>query len=81
MRIIAWETASQIALETAPKRQGGCSVLYMISVRGVPAVEHTFWQRLAASHEEQMSPLVISVLFSIWGDANPGLIKSSPENI
>ena len=42
----------------------------MILVKGVRAVKHTFWQRLAASqekvaasHEEQASPLMILVLF------------------
>ena len=30
---------------------------------GVRAVKHRFWQRLAATHKEQMSPLMISVLF------------------
>ena len=45
------------------KRSGERSVLYMILVKGEHAVKHTFWQRLAASHEEQMSPLMILVLF------------------
>ena len=35
----------------------------MISVRGGRAVKHTFWQSLAASQEEQMSPLMTLVLF------------------
>ena len=30
---------------------------------GVRAVEHTSWQKVAAGHEEQMSPLVMLVLF------------------
>ena len=33
------------------------------------AVKHTFWQKVAASHREQMSPLIVLVLFWIWGDA------------
>ena len=53
----------------------------MILVKGVRAVKHTFWQRLAASHEEEISQLMILVLFQIQGDARIGLIKSSPENI
>ena len=28
----------------------------------IPAVKHTFWARLAASHKEQMSPIMILVL-------------------
>ena len=42
--------------------RGGRSVLYMILVKGVHAVKHTFWQRLVASHEEQMPPLIILAL-------------------
>ena len=30
--------------------------------RGVRAVRHTFWQRVVASHEEQMSLLTILAL-------------------
>ena len=37
--------------------------LYCLSYQGVLAVKHTFWQRLAASHEEQMSLLMSLVLF------------------
>ena len=58
------------SLEASQKALGNCSeavvgkILYMILVKGVVhAVKHTFWQRLAASHVEQMSPLMISVLF------------------
>lgn len=40
---------------------GKVSVIYDFSEGG--AVKHTFWQRLAAGHEEQMSPLIILVLF------------------
>ena len=46
----------------------GRSELYMILGKagggggGVHAVRHTFWEMLAASHEEQMSPLMILVL-------------------
>ena len=37
--------------------------IYMIFVKGVYAVKHTFWQKVAARLEEQMSPLMILVLF------------------
>ena len=39
------------------------SVLYLILVKRVSVVRHTFWLRLTASHEEQMSPLMILALF------------------
>ena len=52
------------------------------------ATMHTFLQKVAASlvkvtasHEEQMSPQRILVVFQIQGDARIELIKSSPENI
>ena len=35
----------------------------MILVKRVRAVEHTVWQKVAAGHEEHMSPLVMLVLF------------------
>ena len=35
----------------------------MISVKGVHIIKHTFWQKFAASHEEQMSLSMILVLF------------------
>ena len=38
-------------------------VFYMILVKGGRAVKRAFWQRLAASHTEQMSPLMILVIF------------------
>ena len=63
MRTIARETAFQIALRNCSKEVGERSGFYMILVKGVRAVKHTFWQRLTASHEEQMSPLIILVLF------------------
>ena len=63
MRTIAWETASQIALRNSSEEVGRNSVLYMILVKGVHAVKHTFLARLAASHKEQMSLLIILVLF------------------
>ena len=64
-RTIAWETASQIALRTCSEEvTGKVSIIYDFSEGGVVhAVKHTCWQRLAASREEQMYPLTISVLF------------------
>ena len=62
MSTIAQETTYQIALRNHSKEIEGKSVLYMILVKEVHAVRCTFWQRLAASHEEQMSPLMILVL-------------------
>ena len=53
----------------------------MVSVKGICVVRHTFWWRLAASHKEQMSPVMILVLFSIGGDARIRLIKCSLKDI
>ena len=53
----------------------------MTLVKGVLAVKYTFWQRLAANHKEQMSLLMILVLFQMWGEERIGLIKSNPINI
>ena len=63
MGTITRERASQIALRNCSKEIRGRSVLYMILVKGVRAVKLTFWQKLAAGHEEHMSPLMILVLF------------------
>ena len=63
MRTIAQQTAFQIALRNCSREVAGRSVLYMMLVEGGCAVKHTCWQRLAASHEEQMSPLMILVLY------------------
>ena len=38
------------------------NIIYDFS-EGVRAVKHRFWQRLAAKYKEQMSLLMISVLF------------------
>ena len=38
-------------------------MFYRILVKGGMCIKHTCWQRLAASHEEQMPPLMILVLF------------------
>ena len=54
--------------------------MYVTVVRGVCAVKHTFLQKVDASHEEQMSSLMILLLYKIQGDERTELIKS-PENI
>lgn len=41
----------------------------MILVKGVLAIKHLSWLKIAASHEEQISPFVIVVLFQIGEDA------------
>ena len=46
----------------------------------IPAVKHTFWARLAASHKEQMSPIMILVLSRYKKMQKNGFIKSF-ENI
>ena len=63
MRSIAWETASQIALRNCSKKVRGEVGMYMILVKRTRAIKHAFWQKVAASHEEQLSLLVILVLF------------------
>ena len=63
MRSIAQETASQIALRSCPKKVRAEVGVYMILVKGTRAIKHTFWQKVAASHMEQLSPLMIFVLF------------------
>ena len=66
MRTIGWETTFQVALRNCSKEVGGkVSVIYGFSEGGgrVRAVKHTFWQRVAASHKEQMSLLMILVFF------------------
>ena len=60
MRTVAQETAFQIA--SLLQIGWGKVNIYISLVTGIHAVKHTFWQRLAASHKEQMSPLMILVL-------------------
>ena len=63
MRTIDLETASQVVLRNCSKEvRGKVRIIYDFSEGGT-CIKHTFWQRLAASHEEQMSPLMILVLF------------------
>lgn len=63
MRTIAQETASQVGLRNCSEDVGGRSLLHMILVKGALAVKHIFWQRLAASHAEHVSSLMIVPLF------------------
>ena len=43
--------------------RGGGRSLYVISMKRMLALKHTFWQTVTASHKEQISPLTILVLF------------------
>ena len=70
----------QPSLRKCSGEVGGKVVMYVTVVRGVCAVKHTFLQKVDASHEEQMSSLMILLLYKIQGDERIGLIKS-PENI
>ena len=58
--------------------EGQCYIWFLVKVL---AIKHTFWQMLAGSHKEELLPLMILVLFWIWGNARIGLIKSSSEDI
>ena len=46
------------------EREGGGG-LYICDFRegSIHVIKHTFWQKVAASHQEQRSPLMILVLF------------------
>ena len=60
---VAWETVSHLC-ETALKRWGEVSVyIYDFSEGELCVVKHTFWQKVAASHEEQMLSLMMLMLF------------------
>ena len=72
MRTIVQDTASQMALRNCLPEVGiwQRSVYMWFWWKGIHSVKHTFWQRLAASaekvadsHKEQMSLLMILVLF------------------
>ena len=63
---IAQDTAPQIVLRNCSKEvvcMGDGVSVHLILVKGVCAVRHMFWQKVAASQQEHMSPLMISVLF------------------
>ena len=78
MRSRAWETASQIALRTCSEEIGRGQYIHL--AKGICAIKHTFEQKVAASHEEQMSPLM-TLCFSRYEMREIGLMISSPENI
>ena len=80
MRATTWEMTFQPSLRKCPGEVGGKVMIYVTVVRGVCAVKHTFLQKVAASREEQMPPLMILLLYKIQGHERTGLIKS-PENI
>lgn len=62
MRTIAQDSISDSSEELI--RRGGVGVSVCVTlVKGVRAVKHTFWQKVAAIHEEHMSPFMILVLF------------------
>ena len=64
MRTIARETAFQIALRSCSEEVAGEGQYICDFGEGrVHAIKHTFLQKVAASHKEQMSPLMILVLF------------------
>ena len=63
---IAKETVSQIALRNCSEDVAWMvSIIYDFSETGGSCNQAQFWQRLAASHKEQISLLMILVLFSI----------------
>ena len=63
MRTVAWEIASQIALRNCSEEVVGKVGIICDFSEGGTCIKHTCCQRLAASHEEQTSPLIILVLF------------------
>ena len=63
MRTLAQQTASQRALRNCSEEVRGEVRICVILVKQVRAVEHTVWQKVAAGHEEHLSPLVMLVLF------------------
>ena len=71
LKTITWETVSQIALRNCSEEVRGEVCIYVIWEIGVIcANKHIFWLKVTAGHkkvgarqEEQMSPLIILVLF------------------
>jgi len=64
-RTKAQETAFQIALRNHYQEAGGkVSVIYDLS-DGLSTVKLTFYQRLAASHREQVSPFMMLSFFKL----------------
>ena len=70
-----WGLMKTIAQETEGSRElcwrawGGRGQCTCEFGEGDTCNKHTFWQKFDASHEEQMSPLMILVLCYIWEDA------------
>ena len=57
MRTATWETALQVSLRNCSKEVEGGKSIYMIVVKGeFSAIQHLFYRRCSASHEELMSP-------------------------
>ena len=71
LKTITWETVSQVALRNCSEEVRGEVCIYVIWAVGVIcANKHIFWPKVTAGHkkvgarqEEQMSPLIILVLF------------------
>ena len=64
MRTIAQERASKITLRNCSKEVGGGGQYkYDFSEGGCVQSKAHFWQQVAAGHKEQMSPIMILLLF------------------
>ena len=59
---MARETASRLSLKLLQRGGGKVRMCGILVKRGHVVIRHSFWQKIAASHEEQMSPLMIVVL-------------------
>ena len=68
-RTINQETASWRALRNCPKEVSGEVSVYVILAKGVHISRHTSQQKVAASHEDQISSLMVLVLVQLWKDA------------
>ena len=81
MKTITPDTTSQKALRNCSEDVAWMvSIIYDFSETGGSCNQAQFWQRLAASHKEQMSPLMILVFSRHEKIQELGLIKSS-ENM
>ena len=63
MRTAAWETAPQTALINCSGEAAGRVSIYVTLVKWVHAIKHSHSYKVAAGHKEQMSLLIILVLF------------------
>ena len=78
MRTATQDSISESLSALAPKRRSwGKLVLYVILLKGVCADKHTSRSRLTASCEEQMSLLMILVVFKVSEDARIWAHKTS----